>query len=52
MIKKVLVLCGGFSKERQISLETGKEVAKELKKNKYKAIICEPDKNLLKNIKS
>ena len=52
MIKKVLVLCGGFSKERQISLETGKEVAKELKKNKYKVIICEPDKNLLKNIKS
>ena len=48
--KKVLVLCGGISKERLISLETGKEVAKELKKNKYKVVICEPDKDLLKNI--
>jgi len=52
MIKKVLVLCGGISKERLISLETGKEVAKELKKNKYKVIISEPDNNLLVNIKS
>ena len=50
--KKILVLCGGISKERIISLETGKEVAKELKKNKYKVIICEPDNNLLKNINS
>ena len=50
MKKKVLVLCGGISKERLISLETGKEVAKELKKNKYKVSICEPDNNLLKNI--
>jgi len=52
MIKKVLVLCGGISKERLISLETGKEVAKELKKNKYKVIISEQDNNLLVNIKS
>jgi len=52
MIKKVLVLCGGISKERLISLETGKEVAKELKKNKYKVTISEPDNNLLVNIKS
>jgi D-alanine-D-alanine ligase len=52
MIKKrVLVLCGGASKERLISLETGKEVVKELKKNKYNVISCEPDKDLLKNIK-
>ena len=50
MKKKILVLCGGISKERLISLETGKEVAKELKKNKYKVVTCEPDKNLLKNI--
>ena len=52
MIKKVLVLCGGFSKERQISLETGKEVAKELKKNKYRVATYEPDNDLIKNIKS
>ena len=50
MINKVLVLCGGISKERLISLETGKEVAKELKRNKYKVKICEPDKNLSRNI--
>jgi len=52
MKKKILVLCGGISKERLISLETGKEVAKELKKNKYRVRVCEPDNNLLKNIKS
>jgi len=52
MKKKILVLCGGISKERSISLETGKEVATELKKNKYKVKVCEPDNNLLKNIKS
>ena len=52
MKKKVLVLCGGISKERLISLETGKEVAKELKKNKYQVTISEPDNNLLTNIKS
>ena len=51
MKKKILVLCGGISKERLISLETGKEVTKELKKNKYKTIVCEPDGNLLKKIK-
>ena len=51
MKKKVLVLCGGISKERLISLETGKEVTRELKKKKYKVITCEPDINLIKNIK-
>ena len=51
MKKKVLVLCGGISKERLISLDTGKQVAKELKINKYKVIISEPDQVLLKNIK-
>ena len=51
MKKKVLIICGGISKERLISLETGKEVAKELKKNKYKVVNCEPNNDLLKNIK-
>ena len=50
MKKKILVICGGISKERIISLETGKEVAKELKKNKYKVATYEPNNNLLKNI--
>ena len=34
MKKKVLVLGGGISKERKISLETAKQVYKELKKKK------------------
>jgi len=52
MKKKILVLYGGASKERLISLETGREVAKVLKKNKYKVATHEPDKDLLKNIKT
>jgi len=51
MKKKVLVLCGGISKERLVSLDTGKQVAKELKKNKYNVVTSEPDHTLLKNIK-
>ena len=51
MKKRILVLCGGISKERLISLDTGKQVANELKKNGYKVITCEPDHTLLKNIK-
>jgi len=47
---KILILSGGISKERLISLDTGKQVAKELKKNKFKIRICEPDQNLSKNI--
>jgi len=51
MKKRILILCGGVSKERLISLDTGKQVARELKKNKYKVTTCEPDHSLLKNIK-
>ena len=51
MKKKILVLCGGISKERLISLETGKQVAKELRKNQYKILTCEPDSTLLEKIK-
>tara|TARA_B110001452_G_scaffold17759_1_gene14418 strand:+ start:948 stop:1865 length:918 start_codon:yes stop_codon:yes gene_type:complete len=49
--KNILVLCGGISKERLISLETGKQVTKELKKNNYKVLMCEPNNNLFKKIK-
>ena len=49
--KKILVLCGGMSKERLISLETGKQVANELKRNKYKVLSSEPDNTLLEKIK-
>ena len=51
MKKRILVLCGGISKERLISLDTGKQVANELKKNKYSVITCEPDHTFLENIK-
>ena len=51
-MKKILILGGGFSKERAISLDTSKSVLKALKKKGYKAIICEPDGNLIKKIKS
>jgi len=50
--KRVLILSGGISKERLISLDTGQQVAKELKKNGYKIKISEPDKNLEKTIKN
>ena len=50
MRKKILILAGGISKERLISLDTGLQVAKELKKNGYKVKISEPDDNLSKNI--
>ena len=52
MKKKVLILSGGISKERLISLDTGLQVAKELKKNGYKVKISEPDSDLEKNIKN
>ena len=53
MKKKVIILGGGISKERAISLDTARSVHKELKKNKnYKSVIVEPDNNLLKKIKS
>ena len=52
MKKKILVISGGISKEREISLNTGKQVAKELIKHKYKVKIAEPDFKLLKTIKS
>jgi D-alanine-D-alanine ligase len=49
--KKILILAGGVSKERLISLDTGSQVSKELKKNDYNVKISEPDGNLSKNIK-
>ena len=52
MKKKILVISGGISKERMISLETGRQVAKELKKNGYKVKITEPNYQLFNTIKS
>ncbi len=52
MKKKILILSGGISKERLISLDTGHQVAKELKKNGYTVMISEPNNNLETNIKN
>ena len=41
MKKKILIISGGISKERLISLDTGLQVANELKKNGYNVKISE-----------
>ena len=50
MKKKILILSGGISKERLISLDTGLQVGKILKKNGYDILISEPNNNLAKKI--
>jgi len=50
--KKILIISGGISKERTISLDTGKQVAKVLNQNKYITKITEPNNRLLEVIKS
>ena len=52
MKKKILILAGGFSKEREISLKTAQGVNKALVKKKYLTKICEPDGNLVKNLRN
>ena len=52
MKKKILIISGGISKERVISLDTGKQVSKELKKNGYNVKISEPNYNLINITKS
>ena len=52
MKKKILIISGGISKERTISLDTGRQVAKELKKNGYLPKIVEPNYNLIELISS
>ena len=49
MKKKLLILSGGFSKEREISIKTAKEVNKAIKK-KYITRLVEPDGNLVKTL--
>ncbi len=50
MKKKILIISGGISKERLISLDTGNQVAKELKKNGYLVKISEPNSELKKTV--
>ena len=51
MKKKILIISGGISKERKISLETGLQVARELIKNNFEVKVCEPNSQLAKVIK-
>ena len=50
MKKKILILGGGISKERQISLETAKQVKKILKK-KYRVLQSDLDMNFEKKLR-
>ena len=50
MKKKVIVIQGGKSKEREISLKTAKAVFKEIK-NIYTTKISEPDGNLVATLR-
>ncbi len=49
---KILILAGGYSNEREISLITAESVIHELKKiKKYKLLLIEPDGNLVKKLR-
>ncbi len=51
-MNKILILAGGYSNEREISLITAKSVIKELKKNeKYKLFLTEPDGDFVKKLR-
>ncbi len=52
-MKKVFILAGGYSKEREISLDTAKSVHSELIKDKnFKIKIQEPNGKFIKNLRS
>ncbi len=49
---KILILAGGYSNEREISLITASSVTKALKKiKKYKILTIEPDGNFIKKLR-
>ena len=52
-MKKILILAGGYSREREISLITAKSVIKELKKSrKYRLLLTEPDGNFVHKLRA
>jgi len=51
MKKKILIISGGLSREKEISLKTGFQVSKELKNNGFKVKICEPNNQLFEKVK-
>ena len=51
-MKKILILAGGYSNEREISLKTAKSVFSELSKDKkYRVHILEPNGELVNNLR-
>tara|TARA_B100000029_G_scaffold380686_1_gene375716 strand:+ start:201 stop:1118 length:918 start_codon:yes stop_codon:yes gene_type:complete len=50
MKKKILILAGGYSKEREISLKTAKSVFKQIK-NDYSCKILDPKNGFIKEIR-
>ena len=49
---KILILAGGYSNEREISLITARSVTRELKKiKKYKLLTTEPNGNFIKKLR-
>tara|TARA_B100001027_G_scaffold78539_1_gene53653 strand:+ start:213 stop:1133 length:921 start_codon:yes stop_codon:yes gene_type:complete len=51
-MKKILILAGGYSNEREISLQTAKSVFSELSKDKkYRVHILEPNGELVNNLR-
>tara|TARA_B100001250_G_scaffold412554_1_gene444076 strand:+ start:2303 stop:3223 length:921 start_codon:yes stop_codon:yes gene_type:complete len=52
-MKKILIVAGGYSNEREISFQTAKSVYRELKKKKiYNIKIKEPNGNFVKELRS
>ena len=50
MKKKILILAGGYSKEREVSIKTAKAVFKQIK-NDYRCKILDPINGFIKNIR-
>jgi len=50
MKKKILILAGGYSKEREISIQTAKAVLKHIK-NDYRCKILDPKNNFINEIR-
>jgi len=49
-MKKILILYGGYSKEKEISKASAKSIYNTLK-NKYKILLCEPDFEFIEKVK-
>ena len=52
-MKKILILAGGYSKEKEVSIQTAKSVYSELKKDKkYKIKVVNPDGKFVQELRN